>query len=76
MRWTVLPANIQRPSKILRDVCTANQWASDVFWQNLHLSVKIAEAQLNVVLDDETETRVEQVILAEWLDYATEAGTA
>lgn len=60
----------------MRDVCAANQWAADVFWQNVHLSIKIAEAQLNMVLDEETEARVEKTILAEWLDYATEAGSA
>lgn len=47
-----------------------------MFWQNVHLSIKIAEAQLNMVLDEETEARVEKTILAEWLDYATEAGNA
>jgi hypothetical protein len=27
-------------------------------------------------LDDETEARIERAILAEWLDFMTEAGTA
>jgi hypothetical protein len=63
-------------AKNLPELCAANQWTAEVFWRNLHLSVKLAEAQLNVVLDEESEARVERAILAEWLDYAHEAGTA
>ena len=68
--------NTARPTLTRLDPCLANQWAAEVFWQNVHLSVKIAEAQLNMKLDEVTEARVENTILAEWLDYATEAGNA
>ncbi len=59
----------------MRDLCPANQWGTDIFWLNVHSAARIIVSQIEPTAVPDIEA-IEQMIMREWLDHPTEAGTA
>jgi hypothetical protein len=57
-----------------RDAC-AGQWPADQFWNSVHITTRIIVNQFEPTAVPDIEA-IEQMILRQWLDFATEAGTA
>jgi hypothetical protein len=57
-----------------RDAC-ARQWPSEAFWRDVHTAAIMKLSQLEPTAMPDMDA-IEQTLLADWLDFATEAGTA
>jgi hypothetical protein len=63
-------------TKTLRDLCPSNQWGTDIFWQNVETAARMVICQIENPTAVPDQEAIEQMILREWLEFATEAGTA